>query len=214
MFTGDNLRLTITNLFTGSAPLDDPPILFRFVLKSRFRQGEKNQLLEQMSLLRGEAPWRAVEGDFVSSAMETDLYIYICYICVLSQGYALIIFDWLTQSSHVKSTSFCGDDHNFDDFNHHSDWSTPLYQEIHQFWWVNLPLTALAAVGWPWQALQADEKLKHVEADVCHHSMGTRANKSGTMPTKHRDFWRILAISWGFNDTWGCSRGDVIGIMV
>ena len=83
MFTGDNLRLTITNLFTGYAPLDDPPILFRLVLKSRFRQGEKNQLLEQMSLLRGEAPWRAVEGDFVSSANDIYIYIYTCtcYIC-------------------------------------------------------------------------------------------------------------------------------------
>ena len=84
MFTGDNLRLTITNLFTGYAPLDDPPILFRLVLKSRFRQGEQNQLLEQMSLLRGEAPWRAVEGDFVSSAMETDIYIYRSVFCVIS----------------------------------------------------------------------------------------------------------------------------------
>ena len=139
------------------------------------------------------------------------IYIYICYICVISQR---ICFDCLTQSSHVKSTSFCGDDRNFDDFNHHFDWSTPLYQETHQFWWVNLPLTALAAAGWTWQTLQADEKLKHVEADFCQHSMGTRANKNGLIPTKPWDFRRSLAISWGFNDTWGCSRGDVMGITV
>ena len=82
-----NFRLTTTKLFTSYAPLDDPPKVSSWFwhfcdLKSRFRQGEKTQLLEQMSLLRGEAPWRAVERDFVSSAM---IYIYIytctCYIC-------------------------------------------------------------------------------------------------------------------------------------
>ena len=58
-----NFRLSTTRLFTGYAPLDDPPIFFLLVLTCR--QGEKNQLLEQMSLLQCEAPWRAVERDFM-----------------------------------------------------------------------------------------------------------------------------------------------------
>jgi hypothetical protein len=33
-----------------------------------FRQGEKNQLLEQMALLRGEAPRRAVERGFMHNS--------------------------------------------------------------------------------------------------------------------------------------------------
>ena len=33
MFTGDNLRLTITNLFTGYAPLDDSPKCFSWFLQ-------------------------------------------------------------------------------------------------------------------------------------------------------------------------------------
>ena len=111
MFTGDNLRLTITKLFTSYAPLDDPPKVSSWFwhfcdLKSRFRQGEKTQLLEQMSLLRGEAPWRAVERDFVSSAMiYIYLHMYMLYM-LFHKGYLLsrffphksiVLIGWLSQ---------------------------------------------------------------------------------------------------------------------
>ena len=80
-----------------------------FLLFLTCRQGEKTQLLEQMSLLRREAPWRAVERGFMrnSNLSVWYIYIYINYIYIyIQKGYvisrffphkSLVLIGWLSQ---------------------------------------------------------------------------------------------------------------------